>query len=83
MPFSPAFGIAAVAIRRMPTSTAADMQAFLDGPFADLFEDPAWSSELVGGLRSEHKSRISTTELIETSANANDVGSASSPAPTR
>ena len=23
---------------------AADMQAFLDGPFSDLFDDPAWST---------------------------------------
>ena len=54
--------------------TAADMQAFLDGPFSDLFEDPAWGADWSSASDQNVKSRISPTELIETSSNANNVG---------
>ena len=54
--------------------TAADMQAFLDGPFSDLFEEPAWSTDWSSASDQNVKSRISPTELIETSTNANNVG---------
>lgn len=52
---------------------AADMQAFLDGPFSDLFADPAWSDWSAASDQNV-KSRISTSELIETSTNANHLG---------
>ncbi len=54
--------------------TAADMQAFLDGPFSDLFEDPAWGTDWSSASDQNVKSRISPTELIETSSNANHIG---------
>lgn len=54
------------------TITASDMEAFLDGPYADLFEPAAWSSTWSSASDQNVKSRVSNTELIETSANAND-----------
>jgi flagellar hook-associated protein 3 FlgL len=52
--------------------SAADMTAFLDGPFAALFDDPAWSDNWSSASDQNMRSRISTNELIETSTNAND-----------
>ncbi len=49
------------------------MQAFLDGPFSDLFEDPAWATDWSSASDQNVKSRISPSELIETSSNANNV----------
>jgi flagellar hook-associated protein 3 FlgL len=54
--------------------TAADMQTFLDGPFSALFDDPAWNTDWSSASDQNVKSRISPTELIETSTNANSVG---------
>lgn len=51
-----------------------DMQAFLDGPFSDLFEDPAWTTNWSAASDQNVKSRISTSELVETSTNSNDIG---------
>jgi flagellar hook-associated protein 3 FlgL len=53
--------------------SAADMQAFLDGPFSDLFEEPAWTTNWSSASDQNVKSRISPSELIETSTNANNV----------
>lgn len=53
--------------------SAADMQAFLDGPFSDLFEDPAWTTNWSAASDQNVKSRISSSELVETSTNSNDV----------
>jgi flagellar hook-associated protein 3 FlgL len=53
--------------------SASDMQAFLDGPFSDMFEEPAWSTNWSAASDQNVKSRISTSELIETSTNANNV----------
>jgi flagellar hook-associated protein 3 FlgL len=47
------------------------MQAFLDGPFAALFADPAWGNTWSQAADQNVRSRISGSELIETSANAN------------
>ena len=69
--FTTAFGIsqsnAAVA-----SITPAAMQTFLDGAFADLFDPTAWSSTWSAAADQNIKSRISTSELVETSVNAND-----------
>lgn len=54
--------------------TAADMQAFLDGPFSDLFADPEWTTNWSSASNQNVKSRISTSELVETSTNSNAVG---------
>ncbi len=51
--------------------SAADMQAFLEGDFTSLFEDPAWSTNWSTASGENISSRISTGEVIETSANAN------------
>ena len=51
--------------------SAADMQTFLDGDFAALFDDPAWGTDWSAAADQNVKSRISTSELIETSANTN------------
>jgi flagellar hook-associated protein 3 FlgL len=53
--------------------SAANMQAFLDGPFAGLFDPAAWSGTWSSASDQNVRSRISTSELIETSVNANDA----------
>jgi flagellar hook-associated protein 3 FlgL len=53
--------------------SAADMQAFLDTTYADLFNDPAWSADWSSASNQNMRSRISTSELIETSTNANEA----------
>lgn len=53
--------------------TAADMQTFLDGAFAALFDDPAWTTDWSAASDQNVKSRISTSELVETSTNSNDI----------
>ncbi|MEZ0304838.1 MAG: flagellar hook-associated family protein [Hyphomicrobiaceae bacterium] len=69
--FTTAFGIsqsnAAVA-----SITPAAMQTFLDGAFANLFDPTAWSGTWSAAADQNTKSRISTSELVETSVNAND-----------
>lgn len=52
--------------------TAAQMNTFLDGPFAALFDDPAWGTTWSSASDQNIKSRISTSELVQTSVNAND-----------
>lgn len=52
--------------------SAADMQAFLDGPFELLFVEPAWSLNWSRASSQNITSGISVGEVIETSANAND-----------
>jgi flagellar hook-associated protein 3 FlgL len=49
------------------------MQTFLDTTFADLFNDPSWSTDLSSASNQNMRSRISTNELIETSTNANEA----------
>lgn len=51
--------------------TPAAMQTFLDGPFASLFDDPAWGTDWSQASDTNVRSRISTTEMIDTSTNAN------------
>ena len=53
--------------------TPAAMQSFLDGPFGDLFEDPAWSADWSSASDRNLQSRISSGEQIETSTNANEL----------
>jgi len=52
--------------------SADDMQSFLDASFADLFSDAGWKSTWSSASDQNVRSRISTSELIDTSANAND-----------
>lgn len=51
--------------------TAADMQAFLDGAFSALTEEPEWSANWSTASDQNTTSRISTNEVVETSVNAN------------
>jgi flagellar hook-associated protein 3 FlgL len=53
--------------------SAADMQTFLDTTFADLFDDPSWSTDWSSASTQNVRSRISTNELIETSTNADEL----------
>jgi flagellar hook-associated protein 3 FlgL len=53
--------------------TAADMQVFLDGSFAALFDDPAWATDWSSASDQTIKNPISTSELVETSTNANNI----------
>jgi flagellar hook-associated protein 3 FlgL len=54
--------------------TPADMQAFLDGPFADMFDTAQWTTNWSSASDQNVRSRISTHELVETSTNANVPG---------
>ena len=54
--------------------TAADMQTFLDGTYSSLFDDPAWGTDWSAASDQNVRSRISPSELIETSSNANHIG---------
>jgi flagellar hook-associated protein 3 FlgL len=49
-----------------------DMQTFLDTTFAGLFDPGAWSGTWSAASDQNIRSRISSTELVETSVNAND-----------
>ncbi|HEU0060797.1 MAG TPA: flagellar hook-associated family protein [Hyphomicrobiaceae bacterium] len=52
--------------------SAADMHSFLDGAFAGLFDGTAWRSDWSSAADQDMLSRISTSEVIETSSNANE-----------
>ncbi len=51
--------------------SGADMQAFLDGPFANIF-DTNWNTNWSNAADQTIKSRISSSELISTSTTANE-----------
>lgn len=51
----------------------ADMEAFLDGPFADLFNDANWASLWSDASDRGMRSRVSGREIIETPVTANDA----------
>lgn len=69
--FSTAFGISQ-SDPAVANIAPAAMQAFLDGAFAGLFDPAAWASTWSTASDQNMKSRISTSELVETSVNAND-----------
>jgi flagellar hook-associated protein 3 FlgL len=52
--------------------TGSAMQTFLDGPFAALFSATSWSGTWSGAADQNIRNRVSTRDLIETSANANE-----------
>jgi flagellar hook-associated protein 3 FlgL len=70
--FSSAFGVAQ-SDPSVAGISAEDMQSFLDTTFADLFEPGAWSGTWSTASDQNVRSRISSTELIQTSVNANDA----------
>lgn len=52
--------------------TPAQMDAFLEGPFKDLFEGSAWTTNWSSASDQNITSRISTTEITDTGSNANE-----------
>jgi flagellar hook-associated protein 3 FlgL len=53
--------------------TSVDMQAFLDTAFADLYDDPSWTTDWSSASTQNVRNRISNNELIETSVNAGEA----------
>lgn len=56
------------------TISAADMQAFLDGDFRALFEEPQWSADWSAASSEDVTTRISVSQSVQTSVNANEEG---------
>ena len=50
----------------------ADMQAFLQGAFAGLFDEAAWSASWSSASDQNVRNRISSSEMIDASTNANE-----------
>jgi flagellar hook-associated protein 3 FlgL len=69
--FQAAFGMAQTD-PGVNTIAAANMDNFLDGAFAGLFAGTAWTSNWSAASDQNIRSRISTSELVETSSNANE-----------
>lgn len=53
--------------------TAAQMDTFLNGAFATLFDDTNWAANWSSASSQNIESRISLTERVETSTNANET----------
>lgn len=73
--FSTVFGLAMPDPQNDPAVagiTPAAMQSFLDNEFAALFADPAWTTDWSSASDTNRTSRISPSETIETSVNANE-----------
>lgn len=51
--------------------SAADLKAFLDGPFSALFDDAAWAANWSSASDTPISSRISDNEIVDTSVSAN------------
>ncbi|MCP3385447.1 flagellar hook-associated family protein [Bradyrhizobium sp. CCGUVB4N] len=56
------------------TITPAQMQSFLNGPFDAEFASPAWNTNWSSATDQVMQSRISTTEIADTSVSANQTG---------
>ena len=54
--------------------TEAQMEAFIDGPYADLFDDANWSTVWSGAADRGMRSRISQREIVENPVTATDRG---------
>jgi flagellar hook-associated protein 3 FlgL len=59
---------------QVSTITPAQYQAYLDGPFAALFEDPAWGATFSSATDGVMRDRISLGEEINSSVSVNDAG---------
>jgi flagellar hook-associated protein 3 FlgL len=69
--FQAAFGMA----QSSPAASGiapAGMQTFLDGAFASLFDDPAWTGSWSNASSQNVRSRISPTEMATTGTNVNE-----------
>ncbi|MEY9388163.1 flagellin-like hook-associated protein FlgL [Bradyrhizobium japonicum] len=58
----------------MGTITPAQMQTFLDTTFDAEFASPAWNTNWSTATDQTMQSRISTTEIADTSVSANQIG---------
>ena len=56
------------------TITPAQMEAYIDGPFSALFEEPLWSANFSQATDEVMRDRISHHEEIDTSSTANNAG---------
>ncbi len=56
------------------TITAANMQTFLDGPFAQQFTGANWAANWSSASSTNTTSEIAPGQTIETSTNANEPG---------
>ncbi|MCB1439073.1 MAG: flagellar hook-associated family protein [Nitratireductor sp.] len=56
------------------TITKTDMETFIDGPYADLFNDTNWNQMWSGASDRGVRSRISSREIVENPVTANDAG---------
>lgn len=59
---------------QVATITPAEMEAYIDGPFSALFEEPSWSANFSQATDEVMRDRISHREEIDTSATVNDTG---------
>jgi flagellar hook-associated protein 3 FlgL len=59
---------------QVSTITPAQFTAYLDGPFAALFDDPSWGATFSSATDGVMRDRISNSEEIDSSASANDSG---------
>ena len=59
---------------QVSTITPAQFQAYLDGPFAALFEDPSWSTNFSNATDGVMRDRISRGAEVDSSATVNDSG---------
>lgn len=69
--FAAAFGVTQ-ADPGVATISAADMQTFLDGDFRALFDDARWSADWSSASSQNMQNRISTSDVVDTSVNANE-----------
>jgi len=70
--FAAEFGLAQSA-PGVEAISGADMQAFLDGNFATLFDHSNWTTTWSSASDQDISTRISNNERVETSANANEA----------
>ena len=71
--FQANFGFAATS-PQVANITAAQMQSFLDGPFASQFQSPAWGANWSTASAANTSSEISPGNTIETSTTTNTAG---------
>jgi len=69
--FQTAFGVSQTD-PSVSSLTPAQVEAFLDGPFKDMFETSAWNTNWSSAASNNITSRISTTEITDTGTNSNE-----------
>lgn len=54
--------------------TSTQMQGFMSGPFASLFQSPSWTSNWSNASSANVSTEVSPSDTVETSTNANTAG---------